>query len=240
MNMYAYVGNDPVNGTDPSGLIDEIIVYGHRSRQTYDPPPGGFAGPSFGPGFGSPGGGGGDGNSRANPTKLCPTPTGSHIPSCVTVDADLTAVQKDQLESAFRDFILGNPGVDLSGFGKLVTGANAAFVAFAQAVAQFVGYAIAKSGDAALQSAWAYVRGILLLRVSNPDAGPQQLRGETFFMGDARIVSDILALDFGTIKLFDDAFSPRNNLAETIIHETLHLHSSYWHYEVVPGIRTVV
>jgi RHS repeat-associated protein len=55
-NWYNYVNADPVNGRDPSGTIDEIVVHG--AKQSSDGAGGGGGGFGFGGGFGGSGGGG--------------------------------------------------------------------------------------------------------------------------------------------------------------------------------------
>jgi RHS repeat-associated protein len=45
MNWYNYVGSDPVNNTDPSGMsVDEIVVIGTKKRQDSGDSGGGFSG----------------------------------------------------------------------------------------------------------------------------------------------------------------------------------------------------
>ncbi|MEO0698022.1 MAG: RHS repeat-associated core domain-containing protein, partial [Pseudomonadota bacterium] len=70
MNMYAYVGGDPVNKIDPTGLadeVDEIVVVGKRPKKSTRQAPqfrvyltfAGFYGPGEGPDGGGSGGDGG-------------------------------------------------------------------------------------------------------------------------------------------------------------------------------------
>ena len=214
MNMYGYVGGDPVNGTDPSGLIDEIIVIGHRKKDSNSGPgPGGFGG------FSGGGGESGAGRHQGVSNKICAFKLGSRIAAgCATVTTDtrLTQQQRRTLAGDFRNFLLGFPnGVNLTGFGKTVTGANAAQVALIQAVTQFVGYAISQwpGAGSELAQAWGSFKSITI--------------HDEFAGANAQINTSINSRNFGKATIFQDAFHGGNNLARTIIHETFHLHNRY-------------
>jgi len=75
MNLYAYVGNDPINGTDPSGMSNLTPCIGTRICRKKSEGGAGGSG-SGGSGGGSGGGGSGGGGSRGS------------VNACTQVSAD--------------------------------------------------------------------------------------------------------------------------------------------------------
>ena len=142
--------------------------------------------------------------------------------SCVIIDAGETGLTKGQLAAisdAFRDFIVQNPGADLTRSGTTVLGSargsSESDQEFARVVAQFVGYNLPKgwNGD--------QVRTVIYVG----SAAELQMPASTAGKLDRSWVKDRNPQTEYTLRLNmswkDHATNP-SGLARTMIHEYLH------------------
>jgi RHS repeat-associated protein len=201
---------DPVLGrflqTDPVGYADSYNLYAYVA---------------------------GDPMNASDPSgmeKVCVTPTGSKIKSCVETGEDLTLQQKSSFQSAYRDFISDNNGLDISGDGRSVMDITYNETATQKAnsqnqvsqirlISKFVGAAIRLYGDADDQAAYAQVKNFV---IQDHGIAPNAIAYANIDPNKSR---------YGTIAMSKAALPQYNrNLstaAKVLLHEIWHFHPAF-------------
>lgn len=155
--------------------------------------------------------------------RVCATPTGTNIQSCVNVDGngdgntkdnDLSLNQKNSISTHYSGFIASHNGMNVGKFGKQIFGDGSADQkTMARVASQFVGATKAQIGGATYES-WRAIPGIWVTR--NPDYNdnsPAWTDGESIAMDPRN-------------RFFKAGPS---NIARMILHEANHIMFPNWY-----------
>jgi RHS repeat-associated protein len=171
---------------------------------------------------------GGDALNALDPSgaeKVCATPTGSRISSCVGVDGDgevadddLTNNQASQLSTAFAGFIAANNGANLSSFGATVLrdakpGVTGGIVAMVRAVSQFIG--------ANLKGGWSDT----VINVTGFEMGDDA--GRLDYLKNAAFPNGVYVANINPLQSQADHYENPTSIARTLTHEYLHRPDQY-------------